>query len=72
MYADNEDILGTWFKNNPGKREKVFLATKFANAMDKDGNRYIDSSPEYATEVRVTPTSSPQVNTKITRLSTAH
>lgn len=40
-------IPGKWFKANPGKREKIFLATKFANAVGEDGNRYVDSSPEY-------------------------
>ena len=28
MYMDNEDLIGAWFKKNPGKREKIFLATK--------------------------------------------
>ncbi|EPS35427.1 hypothetical protein H072_11177 [Dactylellina haptotyla CBS 200.50] len=30
IYGDNEELLGKWFKLNPGLREKVFLATKFA------------------------------------------
>lgn len=47
MYQDSEDLLGKWFKQNPGKREHIFLATKFANAMREDGSRYVDSSPEY-------------------------
>lgn len=47
MYQDSEDLLGKWFKNNPGKREHIFLATKFANKMDAQGNRSVDSSPEY-------------------------
>jgi len=47
MYQDSEDLLGQWFKQNPGKRENIFLATKFANAMKEDGTRYVDSSPEY-------------------------
>jgi aryl-alcohol dehydrogenase-like predicted oxidoreductase len=47
MYQDSEDLLGKWFKLNPGKREHIFLATKFANAMREDGSRYVDSSPEY-------------------------
>jgi hypothetical protein len=34
---------GQWFKQNPGKRENIFLATKFANAMKEDGTRYVDS-----------------------------
>lgn len=38
---------GKWFKQNPGKREHIFLATKFANAMKEDGTRYVDSTPEY-------------------------
>jgi len=47
MYMDNEDLLGNWFESNPGKREQIFLATKFANKVDADGNRSVDSSPEY-------------------------
>jgi hypothetical protein len=35
--------VGAWFKQNPGKRENIFLATKFANAMKEDGTRYVDS-----------------------------
>ncbi|CZT20915.1 probable aldo-keto reductase (AKR13), puatative [Ramularia collo-cygni] len=47
IYADSEDLLGKWFKQNPGKREKIFLATKFANCVDDQGNRWVDSTPEY-------------------------
>lgn len=25
IYADNEDLLGAWFKQNPGKRDEIFL-----------------------------------------------
>jgi aryl-alcohol dehydrogenase-like predicted oxidoreductase len=39
---------GKWFESHPGKREKIFLATKFANKVDENGNRSVDSSPEYA------------------------
>jgi len=39
-----------WFKANPSKREHIFLATKFANRIDADGNRSVDSSPEYCIE----------------------
>ncbi|TKA27214.1 hypothetical protein B0A50_04551 [Salinomyces thailandicus] len=49
MYMDSEDLLGRWFKANPGKREHIFLATKFANRME-DGKRWVDSSPEYCRE----------------------
>lgn len=48
MYADSEDLLGKWFANNPGKRDHIFLATKFANKVDDKGNRSVDSSPDYA------------------------
>lgn len=47
MYQDSEDLLGRWFKQNPGKREQIFLATKFANCVADDGTRYVDSTPEY-------------------------
>ncbi|KAK4549829.1 hypothetical protein LTR36_005130 [Oleoguttula mirabilis] len=47
MYMDSEDLLGKWFKANPGKRENIFLATKFANRVLDDGSRKVDSSPEY-------------------------
>lgn len=38
---------GKWFERNPGKREHIFLATKFANKVEPDGGRSVDSSPEY-------------------------
>lgn len=47
MYMDNEDLLGAWFKQNPGKRDNIFLATKFANVVKEDGSRAVDSTPEY-------------------------
>jgi len=48
MYGDNEDLLGKWFKANPGKREQIFLATKFANFVDpKTGERSVRNEPEY-------------------------
>ncbi|KAK5138379.1 hypothetical protein LTR08_003440 [Meristemomyces frigidus] len=50
MYMDSEDLLGNWFKANPGKREHIFLATKFANKVLEDGSRAVDSSPEYCRE----------------------
>jgi len=48
IYGDNEDLLGKWFESNPGKRENIFLATKFANFVDEEGNRQVSSAPEYA------------------------
>ncbi|KAK3079470.1 hypothetical protein LTS18_004786 [Coniosporium uncinatum] len=50
MYGDNEDLLGKWFERNPGKRQNIFLATKFANKVNPDGSRAVDSSPEYCKE----------------------
>ncbi|KAK5239474.1 hypothetical protein LTR40_014486, partial [Exophiala xenobiotica] len=48
MYADSEDLLGRWFKRNPGKRENIFLATKFANYVNPDtGAREVRNEPEY-------------------------
>jgi len=41
MYADSEDLLGKWFKQNPGKRDNIFLATKFANKVLEDGTRFV-------------------------------
>ncbi|KAK5014240.1 putative aldo-keto reductase [Cryomyces antarcticus] len=50
VYADNEDLLGKWFKQNPGKRDNVFLATKFANRRFDDGRIEVNSTPEYCRE----------------------
>ncbi|QSZ32036.1 hypothetical protein DSL72_001605 [Monilinia vaccinii-corymbosi] len=47
MYADSEELIGKWFKRT-GKRDEIFLATKFANVTHKDGSSSVDSSPEYA------------------------
>jgi len=47
VYGDSEDLLGRWFAANPGKRDSIFLATKFANKVMPGGGRQIDSSPEY-------------------------
>src|SRR5882757_11493488 len=48
MYADSEDLIGNWFKKNPGKRENIFLATKFGNFVDpKTGQRSVNNEPEY-------------------------
>lgn len=48
MYADSEDLLGRWFERNPGAREKIFLATKFANYVDPEtGKRSVRNEPDY-------------------------
>lgn len=49
MYGDSEDLIGRWFKANPGRREEIFLATKFAN-KNVNGERSVDSTPEYCKE----------------------
>ncbi|KAL7918459.1 NADP-dependent oxidoreductase domain-containing protein [Trichoderma austrokoningii] len=46
MYGDCEDLLGKWFAANPGKRENIFLATKFG-IIPQQGGIKVDSSPEY-------------------------
>ena len=45
MYMDNEDLIGKWFKRT-GKRNEIFLATKFANFM-QDGKMMQRNEPEY-------------------------
>ncbi len=35
-YGDNEDLLGKWFKRT-GRRDDVFLATKFGVVVDSAG-----------------------------------
>ncbi|KAJ7131444.1 Aldo/keto reductase [Mycena epipterygia] len=48
VYRDSEDLLGKWFKRT-GKRDEIFLATKFGFvAPTPPENRIIDGSPEYA------------------------
>ncbi len=46
IYQDSEILVGKWFKRT-GKRDQIFLATKFANKVLGEGQRAIDSSPEY-------------------------
>ncbi|TKA65594.1 hypothetical protein B0A49_04875 [Cryomyces minteri] len=50
VYADNEDLLGKWFKQNPGKRDNVFVATKFGFRGFDDGRSEVNSTPEYCRE----------------------
>ena len=45
----SEDLLGKWFSTR-GKRDDIFLATKFANLMNPDGSRGVRSDPEYVHE----------------------
>ncbi|KUL90643.1 hypothetical protein ZTR_00084 [Talaromyces verruculosus] len=43
IYGDSEDLLGRWFKQNPGKRDNIFLASKFGIV----GPGAARSDPEY-------------------------
>lgn len=48
IYGDSEDLIGRWFKRNPGAREKIFLATKFGNYIDPETKqRQVRNEPEY-------------------------
>jgi len=47
VYQDSEELLGNWFKRT-GKRNEIFLATKFGATSDY--NRPINGSPEYVRE----------------------
>ena len=48
VYMDSEDLFGKWFERT-GKRDDIFLATKFGNQMN-DGKVVVRSDPEYAKE----------------------
>ncbi|KAI4268923.1 MAG: hypothetical protein L6R38_007677 [Xanthoria sp. 2 TBL-2021] len=47
VYADSEDLVGEWFRRN-GKRDDIFLATKFALSFNDQGGIETRSDPEYA------------------------
>jgi len=53
VYGDNEDLIGKWFKRT-GKRDEIFLATKFANHVKPNGTREIRNEPEYIKEACAT------------------
>jgi len=46
IYADNEDVIGEWFKKT-GKRSDIFLATKFGLKFTPDFVQSEHSDPEY-------------------------
>lgn len=48
IYLDSEDLIGKWFKRT-GKRDEIFLATKFAGIV-KDGQASARNDPEYVRE----------------------
>ncbi|KAI0059690.1 Aldo/keto reductase, partial [Artomyces pyxidatus] len=47
LYKDSEDLIGTWFKRT-GKRDEIFLATKFGLASPT--GKPVDGRPEYVRE----------------------
>ncbi|KAL5391862.1 hypothetical protein DPSP01_001151 [Paraphaeosphaeria sporulosa] len=46
LYGDSEELLGKWFQRT-GKRNEIFLATKFGNHVTPEGGREIRNEPEY-------------------------
>ncbi|KAI0074186.1 Aldo/keto reductase [Panus rudis PR-1116 ss-1] len=44
VYGDNEELIGKWFKRT-GKRDEIFLATKFGIVARPD--KLVDGSPGY-------------------------
>ncbi|KAL4989430.1 NADP-dependent oxidoreductase domain-containing protein [Aspergillus falconensis] len=51
IYGDTEDLVGEWVKRSgPGKREDVFIATKFGLQRQADGLHKFRSDPEYVKE----------------------
>ncbi|KAI8986631.1 Aldo/keto reductase [Trametes punicea] len=59
-YADSEELIGKWFKRT-GKRDEIFLATKFGIVSDPD--RAVNGTPEYAVKA---------LNASLKRLGTDH
>jgi aryl-alcohol dehydrogenase-like predicted oxidoreductase len=46
VYGDSEDVVGEWVKRS-GKRNDIFLATKFALQRRPEGGHTFRSDPEY-------------------------
>lgn len=46
IYGDSEDLVEEWFKQS-GKRNHVFLGTKFGLQRQPDGKYSFRSDPEY-------------------------
>ncbi|KAJ6543051.1 NADP-dependent oxidoreductase domain-containing protein [Mycena capillaripes] len=46
IYGDNEDLIGEWFKLS-GRRDEVFLATKFGIDLKPDGSFTLNGTPKY-------------------------
>ncbi|KAL4969437.1 NADP-dependent oxidoreductase domain-containing protein [Aspergillus stella-maris] len=47
LYGDSEELIGKWFAANPGKRENIFLASKFFFRL-VNGERVTDTTYENA------------------------
>ncbi|KAJ7607242.1 Aldo/keto reductase [Roridomyces roridus] len=47
LYGDSEELLGRWFQRT-GKRDDIFLATKFGIVGRTPGQRIVNGSKEYA------------------------
>ena len=47
-YGNNEQLIGRWFKET-GRRDEIFLATKFGIRRE-DGKMTVNGSPEYVKE----------------------
>ncbi|KIV81186.1 hypothetical protein PV11_08623 [Exophiala sideris] len=64
IYGDNEVLLAKWFQRT-GKRDQIFLASKFGIVMDKTGPKGagINSSAEYCKQ---------QSEASLTKLNTDH
>ncbi|KAF2435836.1 aldo-keto reductase [Tothia fuscella] len=45
----NEKLIGKWFKET-GRRSEIFLASKFGNLRDADGNPTVRGDPKYVKE----------------------
>lgn len=46
LYGDSESIIGKWFKRT-GKRNEIFLATKFGAFLDGKGGISASNKPDY-------------------------
>lgn len=46
IYGDSEDVVGEWIKRS-GKRDDIFLATKFSLERQPDGRHTFRTDPEY-------------------------
>jgi aryl-alcohol dehydrogenase-like predicted oxidoreductase len=49
MYGDNEELVGKWLKRT-GKRDDIFLATKFGFVKDGVVTPNLDSSGKFCIE----------------------